>query len=78
MALGATQIDVLTLRPFLPEGTGPGAILPTTALVFVSYLGFAQVATVAGEIKNPGKNLRRRTPRCCRPRGSTTRWAGTA
>ncbi|WP_458191092.1 APC family permease [Haladaptatus sp. NG-WS-4] len=27
--------------------------------MFVSYLGFAQVATVAGEIKEPGKNLPR-------------------
>jgi len=32
-------------------------ILSTAALVFTSYLGFAQVATVAGEIKNPGRNL---------------------
>jgi amino acid transporter len=57
MILGATQADVRTLRPFFPEGVG--AVLPTTALVFVSYLGFAQVATVAGEIKKPGKNLPR-------------------
>ena len=32
-------------------------ILSTSALVFTSYLGFAQVATVAGEIKRPGRNL---------------------
>jgi amino acid transporter len=32
-------------------------ILSTAALVFTSYLGFAQVATVAGEIKRPGRNL---------------------
>ncbi len=32
-------------------------ILSVAALVFTSYLGFAQVATVAGEMKNPGKNL---------------------
>ncbi|WP_224333286.1 APC family permease [Haloprofundus halobius] len=40
---------------FAPFGTAP--ILTTTALVFTSYLGFAQVATVAGEIKEPGRNL---------------------
>lgn len=57
MALGAVQADLKTLRPFFPKG--PNSVLPTTALVFVSYLGFAQVATVAGEIKNPGKNLPR-------------------
>jgi amino acid transporter len=59
MALGATQVRLAELTPFFPQGSGAGAILPTTALVFVSYLGFAQVATVAGEIKNPGKNLPR-------------------
>jgi len=32
-------------------------ILSVAALVFTSYLGFAQVATVAGEMKNPGRNL---------------------
>jgi len=32
-------------------------VLTTAALVFTSYLGFAQVATVAGEIKQPSRNL---------------------
>jgi amino acid transporter len=32
-------------------------VLTTAALVFTSYLGFAQVATVAGEIERPGRNL---------------------
>ncbi|MFC7045818.1 APC family permease [Halobacteriaceae archaeon GCM10025711] len=40
---------------FLPFGTFP--VLTTAALVFTSYLGFAQVATVAGEIQDPGRNL---------------------
>ncbi len=34
-----------------------GPVLSVAALVFTSYLGFAQVATVAGEMKNPGRNL---------------------
>jgi APA family basic amino acid/polyamine antiporter len=34
-----------------------GPIMSVAALVFTSYLGFAQVATVAGEMKNPGRNL---------------------
>ena len=38
-----------------PQGTG--AILPATALVFVSYLGYAKIATVGEELKNPGRNL---------------------
>ena len=40
------------LAPF-----GTGAILPATALVFVSFLGYAKIATVAEELKNPGRNL---------------------
>ncbi|WP_299236288.1 APC family permease [Natronomonas sp.] len=47
-------------------GTPPGEaanvwevvpIMSVAALVFTSYLGFAQVATVAGEMKSPGRNL---------------------
>ncbi|QLH78175.1 amino acid permease [Halosimplex rubrum] len=36
---------------------GYGAILPGTAVVFVSFLGYAKIATVAEELKNPGRNL---------------------
>lgn len=55
--LGTFAADLSTLRPFTPEGTG--AILPGTALIFVSYLGFVKTTTVAGEIKEPAKNLPR-------------------
>ena len=40
-----------------PTPEGYGAILPATALVFVSFLGYAKIATVAEELKNPGRNL---------------------
>ncbi|WP_158855271.1 APC family permease [Halorhabdus sp. CUG00001] len=40
---------------FFSQGYFP--VLSTAALVFTSYLGFAQVATVAGEIKQPSRNL---------------------
>ncbi|ELZ96114.1 cationic amino acid transporter [Haloferax mucosum ATCC BAA-1512] len=56
--LGFLQADLSTLRPFAPsELGGYGAVLPGTALVFVSFLGFAKITTVAEEIKNPGRNL---------------------
>ncbi|AGB15801.1 amino acid transporter [Halovivax ruber XH-70] len=42
---------------FFARGYAP--VLSTAALVFTSYLGFAQVATVAGEIKEPSRNLSR-------------------
>ena len=41
---------------FFSQGIFP-AVFSTAALVFTSYLGFAQVATVAGEIKDPERNL---------------------
>ncbi|MFC7095737.1 amino acid permease [Halobaculum marinum] len=55
---GWLSFDLATL---LSEGGaapfGYGAILPGTALVFVSFLGYAKIATVAEELKNPGRNL---------------------
>jgi len=43
--------------PLFSEGAKP--VLTTVALIFTSYLGFVQIATVAGEIKDPYKNLPR-------------------
>jgi amino acid transporter/nucleotide-binding universal stress UspA family protein len=55
---GWLSFDVGTL---LSDGglapMGYGAILPGTALIFVSFLGYAKIATVAEELKNPGRNL---------------------
>ncbi|MDL5362717.1 amino acid permease [Halalkalicoccus sp. NIPERK01] len=48
----ATLVGDGGLAPF-----GSDAILPATALVFVSFLGYAKIATVAEELKNPGRNL---------------------
>ncbi len=36
---------------------GVGQVLPATGLVFVSFLGYAKIATVAEEMKDPGRNL---------------------
>jgi APA family basic amino acid/polyamine antiporter len=47
--------SVSTPERFVPFGPLP--VFTTAALVFTSYLGFAQVATVAGDIKQPGRNL---------------------
>ncbi|WP_181691648.1 APC family permease [Natronomonas sp. LN261] len=40
---------------FFSQGVFP--VFSTAALVFTSYLGFAQVATVAGDIERPSRNL---------------------
>jgi amino acid transporter len=44
-----------TPETFLPFGVPP--VFTTAAFVFTAYLGFAQVATVAGDMKDPGRNL---------------------
>jgi amino acid transporter len=49
------QSSVDKLMPFAPNGYD--AILPTTGIIFVSFLGFAKITTVAEEIRDPGRNL---------------------
>jgi amino acid transporter/nucleotide-binding universal stress UspA family protein len=56
-AFGALNADIARLRPFAPDGYT--ALLPVTGIIFVSYLGFVQITSVAEEIKEPGKNLPR-------------------
>ena len=51
--MGATNLP----KPFAPKGLSP--VVGVTALIFTSYLGFVQIATVGGEIINPQKNLPR-------------------
>ncbi|WP_276272541.1 amino acid permease [Haloarcula litorea] len=43
----------------LPDATTVATTLETTGFIFVSYLGFVQITSVAEEIKQPGKNLPR-------------------
>ncbi|MDZ5811528.1 amino acid permease [Halorubrum sp. AD140] len=54
--VGLLNADMESLRPIAPPGT-PGEVLPVTGIIFVSYLGFVQITSVAEEIKNPGRNL---------------------
>lgn len=41
------------IEDFTPHGWFP--VLSTSAMIFTSYLGFIQIATVAGEVKKPQK-----------------------
>ena len=51
--VGLFFIETANLVDFAP--TGPSGIVATTGTVFVTFLGFEIIATVAGEIKKPGK-----------------------
>ncbi|MFB6263006.1 MAG: APC family permease, partial [Bradymonadaceae bacterium] len=62
--LGYGSLDALGVfgRTRVPETFAPHGALPvftTAALVFTSYLGFAGIANMSGEIKDPGRNLPR-------------------
>ena len=50
---GLPQIRVQYFEPFAPLGLK--AVFSTTGFVFVSYGGLLNVASVAGEVKNPGR-----------------------
>ncbi|MFC6766484.1 amino acid permease [Natrinema soli] len=58
-AFGVMNADLSTLRPIVPPEDGFTPLLPVTGLIFVSYLGFVQITSVAEEIKDPGRNLPR-------------------
>lgn len=48
-------IDLNNLTPFFTDGVS--GLAAATALVFVSYAGVTKVAAIAGEVKDPGKNM---------------------
>ncbi|MDF7822876.1 amino acid permease [Pontiellaceae bacterium B12227] len=52
---GAPVVDPGRYTPMAPKGWEK--ILPTAALVFISYIGVTKVASMAEEVKNPSRNL---------------------
>jgi len=50
---GLPQVRIQYFEPFAPLGLQ--AVFSTTGFVFVSYGGLLNVASVAGEVKNPGR-----------------------
>ncbi len=53
--VGALQIEVGNFSSFFESGSA--GIISTAGLVIVSYMGLTKVASVAEEVKNPGRNL---------------------
>lgn len=57
-AVGGIAVgDVQLLHPLLPNGASPLAVAATTA--FFSYVGVYVIVEIAGEVKEPGKNIPR-------------------
>ncbi|MCP4450399.1 MAG: amino acid permease, partial [Planctomycetes bacterium] len=63
MMLGTGAVEAVRYKDFL--GKGWQAVLATSGLVFVSFGGLTKVASIAEEVKHPGKNL---------PRGMLLAW----
>ncbi|MGB5273312.1 MAG: amino acid permease [Flavobacteriaceae bacterium] len=55
LLFGLPRVDPELLEPFLSEGKM--GLFSTVAFVYISYAGVTKVAAIAGEIKNPNKNL---------------------
>jgi len=53
--IGSFSVEFSRFTPFAPHGIGP--IFATAGFVFVSFAGTTKIAAVAGEVKNPGRNL---------------------
>jgi len=54
---GFSHIDIEHFEPFAPYGVR--SVVSTTGFVFVSYGGLIKVASIAGEIRKPGRTIPR-------------------
>eukprot|EP01108_Squamamoeba_japonica_P009070 TRINITY_DN8319_c0_g1_i1.p1 TRINITY_DN8319_c0_g1~~TRINITY_DN8319_c0_g1_i1.p1 ORF type:complete len:388 (-),score=79.95 TRINITY_DN8319_c0_g1_i1:24-1187(-) len=52
---GSMHIDTANYSDFAPFGVG--GVMKGAGIVFFSFIGFDSVSTLAGEVKNPGRNL---------------------
>lgn len=55
LLFGLPKVSTENLEPFLSEGKL--GLFSTVAFVYISYAGVTKVAAIAGEIKNPSRNL---------------------
>lgn len=56
-AAGAVRFDAAYLRPFAPGGAG--GVLQAAALLFFAYTGYARVATLGEEVRDPRRTIPR-------------------
>ncbi len=57
IAVAAPEVDFSGFQPFFQGGAQ--GFLGTVAFVFVSYAGVTKIAAIAGEVRDPGKNIPR-------------------
>jgi amino acid transporter len=54
-AIGSFSVQAERYIPFAPMGIGP--IFATAGLIFISFSGTTKITAIAGEVKNPARNL---------------------
>lgn len=52
---GAFYVEMERFVPFIPQGNK--SIFTTAGLIFIAFSGTTKVTAIAGEVKNPGRNL---------------------
>lgn len=52
---GLSEVDITRFSPMVPNGTG--SILATAGMIFIAYGGLTKVASLAEEVKDPGKSI---------------------
>ncbi len=55
VAVGLPSLEPSAFQPFTSQGIK--GLFSATAVVFVSYAGVTKVASIAGEVRRPGRNL---------------------
>jgi len=53
------SINLGNLTPFIPPEIGFSGVLITLPILFITFMGFAEIAAISEEIRNPSKNLPR-------------------
>lgn len=51
------SLDLGKLIPFVPPEIGYNGILITLPILFITFLGFAEISAISEEIRNPNRNL---------------------
>jgi amino acid transporter/mannitol/fructose-specific phosphotransferase system IIA component (Ntr-type) len=55
MSHGFASVDITRFSPFAPKGAP--AVFATAGFVFISYGGLTKIASIAEEVKKPGRNI---------------------
>jgi APA family basic amino acid/polyamine antiporter len=51
------SLEPARLKPFIPPEIGFSGVLMTLPILFITFMGFAEIAAVSEEVRNPRRNL---------------------